>query len=342
MEDRTTTCRQGASSTRLLAAQIAALQAQNRWARGAGTAGRRPRSLLGQPRRRQPEVRQARSDLQRLQDHLRAQPELAQLGRLRPRDLLLRLRNDGPRRPHRCRQGPGRQRFRLLDAFVFHNFTIGDITGNVRLGRQVVSWGESTFIQNGINVINPVDVSALRVAGAELKEAFLPVDSIYASLQPDREPVAGRRCTCWSSRKPRSSLGHLLQRQRLRLAGRHLRDARLRHLAAAGQQPEQLHDVCFGGTPASHPQRHRPAAGAGPAGCSASFPRAPTRNAATSGQWGLALRYFASELNDTEFGFYYLRYHSRLPVMSGISITTPARPPAATCSSTPRTSTCTA
>src|SRR5204862_2584040 len=32
--------------------------------------------------------------------------------------------------------------FRLLDAFVYHDFTIGEHKGNIRLGRQVVSWGE--------------------------------------------------------------------------------------------------------------------------------------------------------------------------------------------------------
>lgn len=76
------------------------------------------------------------------------------------------------------------ERFRMLDAFVFKNFSVGDgdVSGTVRVGRQVVSWGESTFIQNGINVINPVDLSALRVAGAELKEAFLPIDMLWGSI----------------------------------------------------------------------------------------------------------------------------------------------------------------
>jgi hypothetical protein len=74
-------------------------------------------------------------------------------------------------------------RTRLLDAFIFRDFEFGDaVTGNFRLGKQVVSWGESTFIQGGINAINPVDVSRLRVAGAELKEAFLPINSAWASF----------------------------------------------------------------------------------------------------------------------------------------------------------------
>ena len=71
---------------------------------------------------------------------------------------------------------------RLLDLYVWGDHAIGDRFLNWRLGRQVVSWGESTFIQGGINVINPVDVSRLRVAGAELKEAFEGVNMIYGSL----------------------------------------------------------------------------------------------------------------------------------------------------------------
>jgi hypothetical protein len=43
----------------------------------------------------------------------------------------------------------------LLDAFIYHNYAIGDLPGTVRLGKQVVSWGESTFISNGVNSINP-------------------------------------------------------------------------------------------------------------------------------------------------------------------------------------------
>ena len=45
----------------------------------------------------------------------------------------------------------------LLDAYVWWNFDLGSLPGQVRLGRQVLSWGESTFIQGGINAINPVE-----------------------------------------------------------------------------------------------------------------------------------------------------------------------------------------
>ena len=63
----------------------------------------------------------------------------------------------------------------LLDAFVFWNTSVADRPLDIRLGKQVVNWGESTFIQNGINVISPVDVSRLRTPGAQLREALLPI-----------------------------------------------------------------------------------------------------------------------------------------------------------------------
>ncbi|MDF9882989.1 hypothetical protein OKW12_004157 [Pseudomonas silensiensis] len=69
----------------------------------------------------------------------------------------------------------------ILDAFVYHNYSIADLPGTVRAGKQVVSWGESTFIGNSINSINPIDVSAFRRPGAEIKEGLIPVNMLFAS-----------------------------------------------------------------------------------------------------------------------------------------------------------------
>ena len=63
----------------------------------------------------------------------------------------------------------------LLDNYITGKFDLGSMPLTVRLGRQVISWGESTFIPNGINVINPIDVARLRTPGSELREALLPV-----------------------------------------------------------------------------------------------------------------------------------------------------------------------
>ena len=67
----------------------------------------------------------------------------------------------------------------LLDAFVYHNYSIGDLPGNIRLGRQVVNWGEGLFVGNSLNAVNPLDVAAFRRPGSEVKEALIPVEMLY-------------------------------------------------------------------------------------------------------------------------------------------------------------------
>lgn len=215
--------------------------------------------------------------------------------------------------------------FQLLDAFLFHNFAIGETaTGSVRVGRQVVSWGESTFIQNGINVINPIDVSKLRVAGAELKEAFLPVDSVWASFSlTENLSIEGVYLMEWEEIEPDAS-GTYFSTNDFATQGGNYVMLGFGTVPQPVNNPELFYQVCQSGpTGFALSDTGLPPALVG-AGCGAAFPRAPNRNASDSGQWGAALRYFASELNETEFGFYYLKYHSRLPLISGIAVTSSA------------------
>ena len=69
----------------------------------------------------------------------------------------------------------------LLDAYVYNTFQLGENPLQIRAGRQVVNWGESLFIQ-GLNQVSPLDVPALRRPGTEVKEAMLPVWSLYGNL----------------------------------------------------------------------------------------------------------------------------------------------------------------
>lgn len=70
----------------------------------------------------------------------------------------------------------------LMDAFVYGGFEMGDMDLDVRLGRQVLSWGESTFIPGGLSQITPYDIAALKRPGAQLKDALLPINMAYANL----------------------------------------------------------------------------------------------------------------------------------------------------------------
>ncbi|MEM7669551.1 MAG: DUF1302 domain-containing protein, partial [Pseudomonadota bacterium] len=69
----------------------------------------------------------------------------------------------------------------ILDAFAFSDFDVAETPVSLRVGRQVVSWGEGTFIQGGINSINPIDVTAFRRPGVQLKEGLLPLGMVYAN-----------------------------------------------------------------------------------------------------------------------------------------------------------------
>ncbi len=63
---------------------------------------------------------------------------------------------------------------RLLDLWVSKEFDLGDQRARVRVGNQVISWGESLFIPGGINQTNSMDLMRLAQPGTQLKEVFLP------------------------------------------------------------------------------------------------------------------------------------------------------------------------
>src|SRR5690606_6312295 len=60
-------------------------------------------------------------------------------------------------------------------------WSIGMANLDLRLGRQVVNWGESLFVQ-GVNQVNPADLTAMHRPGADIKEALVPVNMLYANL----------------------------------------------------------------------------------------------------------------------------------------------------------------
>ncbi len=73
---------------------------------------------------------------------------------------------------------------RFLDAYVYGSFPIGDTSLDMRVGRQVISWGEALMLPGGIGFSqNRVDApAALAVPGADLKEIFLPTGAVFGSI----------------------------------------------------------------------------------------------------------------------------------------------------------------
>ncbi|MES2491518.1 MAG: DUF1302 domain-containing protein [Pseudomonadota bacterium] len=71
--------------------------------------------------------------------------------------------------------------FQMLDLYVSKNFDLYGHNTRIRVGNQVISWGESTFVLGGINWANSIDVRRAHVPGTQLKEIFRPAPMITLS-----------------------------------------------------------------------------------------------------------------------------------------------------------------
>jgi hypothetical protein len=189
---------------------------------------------------------------------------------------------------------------KMLDYFVFVPFNLGNMPAELRVGNQVISWGESTFIQGGLNLTNAVDVGKLRVPGSELKEALVPQGMVYFNVSPTENfSVEAYYQYDWQKVVP-DPVGTYFSTNDL--AGRGGDKAMLGF--------GRWSDLGTDWTPVG-----------GSFDPDFQFvPRGETQPAKDDDQYGIALRYFADQImGGMEFGFYYLRYHSRLPVVSGLT-----------------------
>ena len=187
----------------------------------------------------------------------------------------------------------------ILDAFVYHNYSIADAPGSVRFGKQVVSWGESTFIGGGINSINPIDVSAFRRPGAEIKEGLIPVNMFYVSQTLTDNLSAEAFYQLEWDQTVTDNCGTFFS------------------------QPDVISDGCSNNLRVLNKRSTIPAAALPTLGAlgvdvnseGVLVRRGPDRDARDSGQFGVAMHYNFEPL-DTEFGAYFMNYHSRAPIFS--------------------------
>ena len=217
--------------------------------------------------------------------------------------------------------------FEILDAYVAGAFEPGGTPVDVRLGRHVLNWGESTFITNGINAFNRFDVSRLRLPGSELREALAPTSMVSVSTAPtDTLSLEAFYQIGWEETviDPVGSYFSVTDYVGPGATEAVIVDPRFKGLLEPfgsdvdGNDPGENRHFSFGPlTPAINADL----ALAGLPGQALRDPdfmtvaRGPDREPSDSGQWGMALRYLAEGFNQTELGFHFGNYHSRLPVL---------------------------
>lgn len=71
-----------------------------------------------------------------------------------------------------------RMKARVLDLWASKTLDVGDQRARVRVGQQVINWGESLFASGGINANNPIDIMRMSQPGTQMKEGILPTPAI--------------------------------------------------------------------------------------------------------------------------------------------------------------------
>lgn len=188
---------------------------------------------------------------------------------------------------------------RLLDAFIYGGYELNGQPLNLRLGRQVINWGEGIYYADGLNVINPVDVGRIVLPNASLKEALLPSNMLSVQMGLSNSlSLEGFYGLEWRGNQVMPT-GAFLNNSDVFGKGTNGLLVDLREQLAGTGIPESL-------VPGVN----------GENGVVAVARYGRERDARDSGQFGLALRYMAEELNNTEFSLYYLNYHSKVPFLS--------------------------
>ena len=188
---------------------------------------------------------------------------------------------------------------KLLDVYGYTNLDLFGKRANIKLGRHVVSWGESLFFPNISMAQGPLDGSRANVPGTEIKEIMLPEDQVSLSwqLSPKTTLLANYQFA-WHPTLIDAPGSYLARSDIIGPGGTCLGDW------VGGNNPNA---VCsfFPFDTNQLPEGPNAAVAKGAAGGPDILPK-------QVGSGGIGLRQRISE--ETELGFYYLRYNERIPL----------------------------
>lgn len=213
----------------------------------------------------------------------------------------------------------------ILDAYVYGYWDVFDMPLSARLGKQVFNWGEGLFYRGGVNTTNPVDAAKFRLPGSEVKEVLIPLEAFQFNLGLT-DNLSMEAFYQWNWKETAvDPVGTFFSETDLFADGGNTSYYNYAGTSLTASQ------AGLGG--ASLVQFYNAGAGGACAGqvgglCSSgkNFVYSDNTtlkvaditsdlNAKDDGQFGVAFRYIAEELNSTEFGFYFVNYHSKEPAI---------------------------
>lgn len=213
--------------------------------------------------------------------------------------------------------------FDLLDAYVYGRFTVMDRALLIKAGRQVLNWGESVFVQHGLNALITADVNQLRVPGFEIEEIQTPVGMAVVSLD------------VYENIGIEAFYQYEWQNTIIDVPGSFLSTNDFAGIGGTQAnigfgRPAENQVASVAGNPATWcppPPTLVPGFGSPCIPFGSTVPRGATVEPEDEGgQYGVKLSFYVPFLNDMDLAFYGANYHSRLPVLSGTSRSGPTSP----------------
>jgi hypothetical protein len=191
----------------------------------------------------------------------------------------------------------------LLDYYLDANFKLGGMPVHLRVGDQVLNWGESTFLRFGVQTINALDLVAAFRPASSARDVQIPQGMIWAAANLTEEiAIEGYYQYEW-------------QRARTPPLGWFFSDNDT--IGADGLGVAMAGDGLFSdlGTDLDSAFALPP----GTLGFDRDFMRIPGfdgHGPSDQGQGGFTAQAIVPRLNSTKLALHFVSYHSRLPVVS--------------------------
>jgi len=194
----------------------------------------------------------------------------------------------------------------LLEHYLSARFHVGGVPIQLRLGDQVINWGQSSFLRFGVDTINPLDLVALVQPASTVRDLPIPQGMLWgAASVTENFAVEGFYQYEWERVRVPPVGWFFSTNDLIGAEGLNYAMAGFGRFSDLGTNL----DTAFGLPP-------------GTLGFDPEFMKifhGHSTPPADGGQYGLALRTFVPQLNAAELGLYFLNYHSRLALINGFT-----------------------
>lgn len=192
----------------------------------------------------------------------------------------------------------------VQDYFVSARLSPGGIPVVVRVGNQVVNWGESSFLRLGVDTVNPLDFLAIALPTSSARDLYVRQGMLWAAANlTETLAVEGFYQYQWEPARLPPTGWFLSNNDVVGADGARFAMEGLGQFSDLGTDL----DATFG-----LPE--------GTLGFDPTFMRIPTsgrREPDDQGQFGFTIQSILPRLNASKLAFHFLSYHSRLPLLMG-------------------------